>query len=110
MRIPLTIEIESALTVSPDAVVIGPLKPNEEGERKVILRGTKPFKVLRADGGDDRLGVKPSSDEAKTVHVLTVWAKGGDKAGDLPRKLKVLTDLEEAEKEVEINVTTQVVP
>lgn len=108
IRVPLTIEIESALTVSPDAVVIGPLKPNEEGERKVIVRGTKPFKILKADGGDAGLTVKANSEEAKTIHVLTVKAKAGTNIGESVRKLKILTDLDEAEKEVDLQVTTQV--
>lgn len=110
IRVPLTIEIESALTVSPDAVVIGPLKAKEEGERKVILRGTKPFKILKTDGGDANLSVKATSDEARAIHVLTVRAVGGDNAGDSVRKLKIVTDLDEAEKEVDLTVTTQVVP
>jgi len=110
IRVPLTIEIESALTVSPDAVVIGPLKPDEEGERKVILRGTKPFKIVKADGTDGALAIKASSDEAKTIHVLTVKARAGDKIGETVKKLKIITDLDEAEKEVELQVTTQVAP
>jgi hypothetical protein len=110
IRVPLTIEVESALTVSPDAVVIGPLKANEEGERKVIVRGTKPFKIVKTNAEEVGLAIKTNSEDAKTIHVLTVKAKGGDKIGDSVKKLKISTDLDEAEKEVELQVTTQVAP
>lgn len=110
IRVPLTIEIESALTASPSTLVIGPLKPKEVSERKVILRGTKPFKILKAEGSDGTISVTSSSDEARAIHVLTVRATGSDQAGDLQRKVTIVTDLDEAEKEVDLQVTTQVVP
>ncbi len=110
IRVPLTIEIESALTVSPNAVVIGPLRPREQGERKVIVRGTKPFRILKTEGADDGLSVQASSDEPRAIQVLTVRAVAGDKPGDRVQKLKIITDLNDAEKEVEVQVTTQVAP
>ena len=110
IRVPLTIEVESALTASPSTLVIGPLKPNEVSERKVILRGTKPFKIVKTEGGESAIIVNSSSEEARTIHVLTVRAKGGDSAGDILRKVKITTDLDEAEKEVDLQITTQVIP
>lgn len=110
IRVPMTLEIESALTASPESVVIGPLKPNEESERKVILRGTKPFRIVKVDSGDGSIQVKSSSEEARTIHVVTVRAKAGDKPGDILHKVKIFTDLDEAEKEVDLQVTTQVAP
>jgi len=110
LRVPLTIEIESALTVSPDVVVIGPLKAGEEAERKVIVRGTKAFKILKTDGTDEGLTISASGDEARTLHILTIKGKAGDKPGDLSRRIKIVTDLDESEKEVDLQVTLQVVP
>jgi hypothetical protein len=106
IRVPLTVEIESALTVSPEAVALGPVAVNGESERRVILRGVKPFKITEVQGTDDQLAVRDSTGESKPVHVLTVKLKPSA-PGDLSRSLKVITDLPE-DGEVEFQVSAQV--
>jgi hypothetical protein len=106
IRVPLTVEIESALTVSPEAVTLGPVTVNGESERRVILRGVKPFKITEVQGTDDQLAVRDSTEESKPVHVLTVKLKPST-PGDLSRSLKVVTDLPE-DGEIEFQVSAQV--
>ena len=108
IRVPLTVEVESALSVSPDLVALGPVKVNGENERRVVIRGAQPFKVTAIEGGDEEVIVKDSTDDAKQVHVLTVKIKP-TKAGDVKRKIKVKTDLKE-EGEVDFNVTATITP
>ena len=50
IRVPLTMEVESGLSVSPDAVSLGQVAVNGESERRVIIRGVKPFKITRREG------------------------------------------------------------
>src|SRR5207248_7114598 len=45
IRVPVTVEVGSALTVSPDAVSLGQVAVNVESERRVVIRGAKPFKI-----------------------------------------------------------------
>ncbi|HLN33316.1 MAG TPA: DUF1573 domain-containing protein [Gemmataceae bacterium] len=94
VRVPLNVEIESGLNVSPPAVTLGDVKPGGEAARKVIVRGTNPFRITKVQGTDDQLSVRDNTPESKTVHVLTVTFKP-KAAGDLTRKLKVFTDLKE---------------
>jgi Protein of unknown function (DUF1573) len=101
VRVPLTVEVESALSVSPPSVALGQVKMGETVERKVMVRGTTPFKIKQIKGADANLEVTDASDEAKLVHVLTVKVKAS-KAGDLNRTLKVITDLKE-DNEVEFS-------
>jgi hypothetical protein len=108
LRIPLTVEIESALKVSPQTVALGQLKAGALSERKVILRGAQPFRILSVDGGDNQVSVADPSDEAKTVHVLTVTLNPAS-PGQLSRTLRVHTDLEVG-SEIEFNAQAQVVP
>jgi hypothetical protein len=108
VRLPLTVEIESALSVSPGTVILGQVKAGTEGERRVIVRGVKPFKITAVKGTDENLTVKDNTDEAKPVHVLTVKLKA-DKPGEWSRTLRVLTDLKE-ESEIEFVTKVQVVP
>jgi hypothetical protein len=107
VRVPLTVEIESALSVSPSAVNLGQIQPGAEEERKVIVRGIQPFRITKIEGTDDQLTVNDSTSASKSVHVLSVRLKP-KKAGELDRKLKVLTDLKE-EGELEFQTKAQVV-
>ena len=106
LRVPVTVEIESALSVSPEVIDLGAVKMGDEVEKKVIVRGVKPFKVVRLDSGDAELTAKDSSEEAKTVHVLTVKLKP-TKVGDFNRTVRVLTDLAE-DNQTDFRVTAQV--
>jgi hypothetical protein len=108
VRVPLTVEIESALSISPPAVNLGPVALSAEAERKVILRGVKPFKITQIKGTDPNLSVTDSTTESKPVHVLTVHLKGAV-PGELNKTLKILTDLpEDAEIDFQTHATVAV--
>jgi hypothetical protein len=107
IRVPLTVEIESALSLSPDALTLGQVKTQVEAERRVIVRGVRPFKITGFTGTDLELTVRDGSTEAKTVHVLTVKVKP-DKAGEFNRTVTVQTDLEGSA--IDFQVSAQVMP
>jgi len=94
VRVPLTVEVESPLTVSPALLALGTVKAGEQVERRVIVRGVKPFKITEVQGVNGELQVKPSSEDAKEVHVLTIRLQP-TKAGLLDKTLRVVTDLKE---------------
>jgi hypothetical protein len=108
IRVPLTVEIESALSVNPETVTLGPIKTQSESERRVIVRGVKPFKIAKVMGTDDHLLVHVDGPQAKPVHVLTIKLKAGE-PGELNRTLTVLTDLADDNK-IDFHVSAQVVP
>jgi Protein of unknown function (DUF1573) len=106
VRVPLTVEIESALSVSPSTVVLGQLKPGAEAERRVIVRGVKPFKITQVEGADGELTVKDSTEDSKPIHVLTVRLKPS-KPGEFNRTLKIVTDLKD-DSAIEFQAKAQV--
>jgi hypothetical protein len=106
VRVPLTVEIESALSVTPDVVSLGRLKVNAEGERRVVVRGVKPFTIRTVESGDRELTVRDSATEPKAVHVVTVKYKPS-KAGDLNRKVRLVTDMAD-EGQIEFQVRAHV--
>jgi hypothetical protein len=108
VRVPLTVEVESALSVSPEAVSLGKVALNGESERRVIIRGAKPFKIRTLQGTDDQVLVRDSTDESKPIHVLTIKLKAA-KAGAIDKVVKVVTDLPE-EGQIEFHVSGQVMP
>src|SRR5262249_31775341 len=64
VRVPLTVEIETALSVSPEIVNLGSIKVGAEVEKRVIVRAVKPFKIVALEGVDSELVVKENSQEA----------------------------------------------
>jgi hypothetical protein len=107
VRVPLTIEVESSLTVSPGSVVLGQVKAGTPSDRKVILRGAQPFKIKSIEGTDDQVRVKETSTEAKAMHVLNVTVNP-TAAGQFSRTIRVHTDLESS-GEIEFETQAQVV-
>jgi hypothetical protein len=108
IRIPLTVEIESALSITPAAVNLGQIKPGGEAERKLIVRGIRPFRVTKVEGTDEQLRVQDSADEAKPIHVLTITLKP-TQSGEINRTLRVVTDLS-GDGEIEFQAKAYIVP
>ncbi|HMC66221.1 MAG TPA: hypothetical protein VKI65_14890, partial [Gemmataceae bacterium] len=108
VRVPLTVEIESALTITPSAVLLGQVPMGQQVERKVIVRGVKPFKVTGVEGTDGQLTVQDSTAESKPVHVLTVKLNA-TRVGDYSRTVRVVTDLKE-EGDIEFVTQASIVP
>jgi hypothetical protein len=108
LRIPLTVAVEPALQASSSTVALGNIKPGGEAEQKLVVRGDKPFRIKQVQGTDDQLTVKDSTTESKPVHVLTITLKP-KKEGELNRKLKIVTDLEQ-EGEIEVQAQAKIAP
>ncbi len=107
VRVPLTVQIEAALSLSPSTIRLGEVKQGTEAKRKLIVRGVRPFRITKVQGVDDQLSVQDNTSESKAVHVLTVQVKPA-KAGNLHRKVKLITDLKE-QGEIEFEAKAQVV-
>lgn len=83
--------IQAALSVQPNPVNLGTVKVGDQASKKVVVRGTKPFKVLAIEGaGEDLTAELPT--HAAAVHIVTVKFKAAA-AGDVRRQLTVKTDL-----------------
>lgn len=108
VRVPLTVDVEGSLTVSPESVTLGEVKVGDEAQRKVIVRGARPFRIKQIKGADGVLKVRDSTMDSKPVHVLTLILKPTS-PGDWTRTLQILTDLDD-EGEVEFQARADVVP
>src|SRR5262249_44806137 len=108
VRVPVNVEIESALSVSPAVVDLGQVKVGGQAQRKVIVRGVKPFRITEIKGTDQQISVLDMTNESRPVHVLAITLKPGI-AGDLKKQLRVLTDLTQ-EGEIEFATKAQIMP
>jgi hypothetical protein len=70
-RVPLRVtgSVESALTISPQAIALGSLKPGETVRQKLIVRGREPFLIdcLTCEGWE--VDLAPTT-VARTTHIL----------------------------------------
>jgi hypothetical protein len=108
LRVPVTVEVEAPLSVSPNSVTLGQVKAGTESDRKVIIRGVRPFSIKGIMGTDKQLQVRAASSESKTVHVLTVTLNPME-PGDLSRRITVQTDLPTG-GDIEFDARAQVIP
>jgi hypothetical protein len=92
MRVPVTVNVISALSVSPESVKLGALPTGDSKTIDVTINGLQPFKVLEVKSGDDNVSVKPITDGARIQHMLKVDVKGND---NLTRDVQILTDSKE---------------
>jgi hypothetical protein len=108
LRVPVTIEVEAALSVNPHTVTLGQVKAGTELDRKVILRGVTPFRITGITGTDAQIRVIENNSESKTVHVLTVTLSPME-AGQLTRMIRIQTDLQNG-GDIEFNAQAEVIP
>ncbi len=108
LRVPVTVEVEAPLSVSPSTVSLGQVKAGAETDRKVIIRGVRPFRITGIFGTDKQLQVRQTNNNSETVHVLTVTINP-DEVGDLTRRIRVQTDLKTG-GDIEFHAQAQVVP
>lgn len=103
VRIPLTVEVQSALSVSPNVVLFGNVKSGSEQVRKIIVRGVQPFRIVGVRGTDKQVRVMSSTQDKKSVHVLTIRLRPAE-SGTIDRTIHLETDLGE---DSQIDFTTR---
>ncbi len=96
--VPVLVEakVQAAVTVSPERLSLGGVRAGDPLTRRVVVRGSRPFRILGVDGLGD--GVALGSDPAPgAAEVQTVTFKCQfEKPGELHRELKIKTDLQQA--------------
>jgi hypothetical protein len=108
LRVPLTVKVESGLSVSPATVALGEVKTGAKAERKVIVRGSAPFRITAVRGLDGQWAVWDNSAESRAVHVLT-FSFQPSRPGRLDQSFSVCTDLSE-NGIIVLNAQAQVIP
>lgn len=93
-RIPLEVSARVAadLTVSPSSLSLGVLRPGEKVTKKLVVRGSGPFKIT-AIHCDDAAFAFSTDDSAKPLHLVPVTFTAGDDPGKLNCKIEIETDL-----------------
>jgi hypothetical protein len=114
VRVPLTAEIDSVLSMTPATVVLGKIKAGFQAQRRIIVRGVRPFRITAVEGTDHLLTVKDGTQDRRPVHVLTITVQSPkpeefNRPIDVNRTIRVMTDLSD-DAQIEFHAKAQIVP
>ena len=84
--------ISPGLRISPEILTLNGVEPGQEVRKKVILKGTEPFRIVDVTCRSKAFRVRAGKD-AKKVHVIEVIYKGEPKAGQHECELSFYTDM-----------------
>ncbi|HWY87235.1 MAG TPA: hypothetical protein VNX28_10950, partial [Gemmataceae bacterium] len=84
--------IQATLNVAPSAIDLAGVKVGESQTRKVVVRGSRPFRILGIDGQGDGIAAMPEPREGSTQIVDVTFSPA--KAGELKKQLVIRTDLD----------------
>jgi hypothetical protein len=106
-RIPVNVDVQPGLQALPGIASLGEVKAGRQAEKRIVIKGARPFQITRVEGADSQLTVQEASQAAKAVHVLTVRFKPSN-VGHIAKTVRVVTDLKE-DSQVEFQATADVV-
>lgn len=108
LRVPVNVEVATALQVTPNRVQLGQVKAGTETDRKIVLRGAGPFRILSINGVDGQIAVQPASNESKNIHILTLTLRPSQ-VGEISRTIEVRTDMKNNEQ-IQFDARADVIP
>ncbi|QDS98360.1 DUF1573 domain-containing protein [Adhaeretor mobilis] len=92
-RIPLFIggRIRPEFSITPENIVLGTVAPGQDVVKRIVVRGSEPFKITEVKCEDNHFDFKvdPAS---KRVHLVEVRFKAGEQAGKMRAPIRILTD------------------
>ncbi|MCS7168805.1 MAG: DUF1573 domain-containing protein [Gemmatales bacterium] len=91
--VPLTVEVVPSLVVTPKEVHLGRVAQGVQIERRVILRGPKPFRILKLAADDPQLEFLWQPDETRSTHLITIRYRTPTQAGQVRQIIRIFTDL-----------------
>jgi len=93
--VPVLVEanVQPAITVSPPTLSLGVVKAGEALTRRVVIRGTRPFRVLEVEGAGNGIELAAAPPGPAAFHTVTFKCQFAQ-AGDFRRELRIKTDLQ----------------
>lgn len=108
----VTADVQATLSASPPILALGQVDPGAGASGKFLVRGSKPFAIVKVEGLGDGFEVTPAGGPARrTLHVLNVTYRpaAGAPRGDLHHTFRVVSDLPD-EGPLELHATLRVGP
>ena len=89
------------VTVSPATLFLGVVRPGEKVTKKIVVRGTRPFRVTSVTADCECFQASTSADGSpKPLHLIPVTFTPGDEKGALVRTIRIKTDMDDTTVEL----------
>lgn len=85
-------KVVSGLRLSPEILTLNGIEPGQEVRKKVILKGSEPFRIVDVTCHSQAFRVRAGK-EAKKVHLVEVVYTGEDQSGQHECELSFYTDV-----------------
>ena len=72
LRIPVAVTVVAPIAVNPEQVNFGEVRPGATAEQRLILQGSRPFRIREIQGTDASISVSPAGDDSRPVHIITI--------------------------------------
>ena len=79
---------------------MGVVQPGQEVTKSLVVKGTRPFKVLSISCDDKSFKFAATGEAAKTVHVIPVTFVAGNTEGKVTKTIRIITSLGNASPEL----------
>jgi len=93
LLLPVEGQITSPLTVSPASLFLGGVKPGETVKKRLVVRGSKPFRILKVQCDDPRCTFDAVATEPKSLHFVTLAFAATGETGEISKVIRIQTDL-----------------
>jgi hypothetical protein len=96
-RIPISVtaNVQSDVTVSPSVLNLGRVRPGQVVKRTVLVRSSRPFKLLDLKPSTDDLSAAPDPDGARPMHTVNLTFKAPAAPGPYHAVCEIATDLKD---------------
>jgi hypothetical protein len=92
LDLPVTGRVTTPLTVSPASLFMGVLEPGQSATKRLVVKGNKPFKVIKVNCPDGCFEFQPS-DQEKAIHLIPVKFTAGESPGQFSETIEIETNL-----------------
>lgn len=102
-------QVQSAVTVSPSPLLLGPIKAGQVIKKSVLVRSSRPFKLTDLRPSRSDLTVTPDKDGTRPIHKVDLSLKVPDQPGPFNATVEIATDLKD-EPPAKLTTFATVVP
>ena len=92
VSLPVEGQVVSAISVSPASLFLGVLKPGESVRKRLVVRGSQPFRILSVQCDDKSFTFETPAD-SKSLHFVPVEFTASEETGQIERRIEIVTDL-----------------
>jgi hypothetical protein len=93
-RIPMQVEgrVVPEISVAPESLVLGEVAQGEQVSKKVLVRGKKPFRILKVTSDSDSFEFK-TDNQSSDRHVVDVMFNARQGPGKMKDTIRISTDI-----------------